>query len=165
MRADLPPNIRKVLDVAAENNWELNPPGVTIAVRLNHATDKLADPVYISWVVGRTQKGKLSYRFDGCGTRGLVPLSGADLLVYLADPTVVYLTDEDIQERSNAHDERVRPKWDDSAEPEVNAMKQLGGTLLSVDRAFSSPPITGKPQESKSSPVSAKPLRVMLPNL
>lgn len=62
---------------------------MTIALRLDHPTLADAYPVYISWVLGRTPKGALSWKFGSCGTRSLMPLSGADLLVYLEDPTVV----------------------------------------------------------------------------
>lgn len=87
--AELPPNVRKTLQAAIEHGWELNKPGMTIALRLNHPVLADAYPVYISWILGRTPKGALSWKFGSCGTRSLIPLNGADLLVYLADPTVV----------------------------------------------------------------------------
>lgn len=161
MRAELPANIRKVVNTALENDWELNKPGVTIALRLNHPKDELADPVYITWVVGRTASGKISYRFDSCGTRGLVPLSGADLLEYLADPTVAYVVAE---EREKEMDDKARnPPWKVDDTPERNTIRQLGGTLLGIQREYA-PRVTSKAGVAPS-PVSAKPLRVMLPKL
>lgn len=87
--AELPPNVRKTLKSAVDHGWQLNKPGMTIALRLNHPVVADAYPVYISWTLGRTPKGALSWKFGSCGTRTLIPLSGADLLVYLEDPTTV----------------------------------------------------------------------------
>jgi hypothetical protein len=95
---DLPAQVRKVIDTAVTNGWELNKPGMTLALRLNHPTDELAQPVYILWAVGKTPTGRMSFKFVSCGTAGLVPLTGPDLLEYLADPTVIYKTDEDIEQ-------------------------------------------------------------------
>ena len=110
---DLSPAIRRVIDAAVENGWELNKPGMTLCLRLNHPSDELAMPVYVSWVVGRTAKGKLSFRFDSCCTSGLDSLSGADLLEYLADPTVVYPEPEESE-------------WDESKSKAENVAKILG---------------------------------------
>ena len=132
MSKDLPPSVRKVIDTAVDNGWELNPPGMTLCLRLNKTDDDLAQPVYITWVVGRTPKGKLSFRFMSCGTAGLIPLSGADLLEYLADVTTAYLDDEDIAEIEDRHDDRLRPKWNDQAPVEVNVANRLGGKVTGV---------------------------------
>lgn len=154
---DLPAAVRKVIDTAIANGWELHKPGMSMVLRLNHPTDDLADPVYVSWVVGRTPTGRLSFRFDGCSTRGLVPLSGPDLLEYLADPTVVYPVTEELEAEAAAKEKP--PKWDSFAPPEVNLMAQLGGSVISIQDDKHPRPR----QEVKASPVSAAPLRVMIP--
>lgn len=46
--------------------------------------------MYISWQVGETAAGKLSFRFMSAATATLQPLSPGDVLEYLADPTVAY---------------------------------------------------------------------------
>jgi hypothetical protein len=153
--------VRKVIGTAIENGWELNKPGMTLALRLNHPTDDLAQPVYITWAVSRTASGRLSFRFVSCGTQGLVPLSGADLLEYLADPTVIYKTDEDIAE---ADAQRKQPPWDMGASPEKNLMTQLGATIITIEADRKPRAPTARPvAEVKPSPVSATPLRIQIP--
>lgn len=96
--AELPLPVRKVLRAAEDHGWKLNPPGLTLALRLNHPEDILAQPVYITWQVGRTPTGKLSMKHYSCGTQGLQPLSGKDLLEYLADPSVIYPLDGSVSD-------------------------------------------------------------------
>lgn len=155
MTKDFPSHIRRILDTALVNGWELNPPGMTLALRLNHPTDPLADPVYVVWTVGRTPVGRMSYRFSSAGTRGLVPLSGADLLVYLGDPTVAYPVTEELEAGLEARTKP--PEWDRHAPPEVNLMRQLQGTLIAVEPNHSPPPVRRRQS------VDARPLRVKLP--
>lgn len=130
---DLPVQVRKVIDTAVVHGWELNKPGLTLALRLNHPSDDLAQPVYIVWSVGRTPSGRLSFKFSSCGTRGLVPLSGADLLEYLADPTVVYLTDQDVKEAGEGQVEKDTPPWDEHAKPEDNLKAHLGASIVGIE--------------------------------
>lgn len=132
MTKDLPPAIRKVIDTAVENGWELNKPGLTVALRLNHPTDELAQPVYAMWVVSRTPKGALSYRFDSCGTKGQVPLKGPELLDYLKDPTTVYMTDEDIAVRAREIELKTKP-WSDRKTEIENVKEQLGGQVVAIE--------------------------------
>ena len=87
--AEIPASVRKVLRTAVDNGWQLNKPGMTIALRFDHPSLENAWPVYITWAIGRTAKGKVSWRFNSCGTRSLVSLSGAELLEYLEDPELV----------------------------------------------------------------------------
>ena len=94
LKAELPANVRKTLKAAIDNGWELHKPGMTIAIRFDHPTLDDAPPVYLSWAIGRTPKGSMSWRFQFCGTKSLIPLSGAELLEYLADPTLVLPSDE-----------------------------------------------------------------------
>lgn len=89
LSAEMPAPVRKVLKKAIEKNWELNKPGMTIALRLNHPTLDNAWPVYATWTLGRTPTGKLSWRFNSAGTQSLVPLNGPELLEYLEDPEIV----------------------------------------------------------------------------
>jgi hypothetical protein len=184
---DLPLTARKVIDAALANGWELNPPGMTVALRLNHPTDSLAQPVYITWHVGRTPKGAMSFKFSSCGTQGLVRLTGADLLQYLEDPTVIYPTDEEAAEAEADYDatqwEKGTPKWDDKASPIQNVVNQMHGQVIAVESTtaadlmreqkvrlltpeVSSPPDTPmstsatSPRDSAS---SVRPLRIQAP--
>lgn len=128
---DLPHGVRKIIDTALENGWQLNPPGMTLALRLNHPTDELADPVYVVWSVGRTPTGKISLKFSSAGTRGLVPLKGPDLIEYLQDPTVAYVTAEEAEAEYESR--RKLPPWDEDAPAEVNVMRQLNAEVVSVE--------------------------------
>jgi hypothetical protein len=161
---DMPHSVRKVIDTATANGWQLNRPGVTIALRLNHPTDTLADPVYVTWVVGRTKSGKLSFRFGSCSTRGLVPLKGSDLLEYLADPTVAYMTPDEAEEldRNRRLRELDKVKWDKSEDPVTNAAKMLGASVIAISRP---PRSTAKPKASAPPPLSGAtvPLRISAP--
>jgi hypothetical protein len=130
---DLPISARKVIDTALEHGWELSKPGMTVALRLNHPSDELAQPVYVTWVVGRTAKGAMSFRFNNCGTKGLVPLSPAELLEYLSDPTIIYMTDEDMAEADRKRAERERKPWDNDADPVTNVINALGAKVMSID--------------------------------
>lgn len=156
---ELPSQVRKVIDSAVSHGWELNKPGMTLALRLNHPTDELAQPVYIVWAVGRTPTGRLSFKFSSCGTAGLVPLSGADLLEYLADPTTVYASDDDIAEAENV---KKPMKWDDHKTPERNTIDHLGGELLAIE-------VERKPYTPRgvkpSKPIKATPLRIQVPTV
>lgn len=134
---DLPAQVRKVIDTAIAQGWELNKPGMTLCLRLNHLTDELAQPVYISWVVGRTPTGKQSFKFMSCGTKGLVPLSGADLLVYLEDPTVIYTTPADVAEsdaKALKEAQDSLPPWDTSKPVQANLEGFLGARTLRVEK-------------------------------
>lgn len=162
---DLPIAVRRVIDTALENNWQLNKPGMTVALRLNHPTDNLAMPVYITWTVGRTPKGALSFRFMSCGTQGLHKLSGADLLEYLKDPTVVYDTEEELAAKEDKFDRKKLdnpPKWDEQNKtPEENTIAQFGNTeivAIEVER----PRRQYKPRSKPSVKPSSK-LRVQIP--
>jgi hypothetical protein len=182
---DLPANVRKVVDTALANGWELNKPGMTVALRLNHPTDELAQPVYVTWYVGRTPKGALSFKFSSCGTQGLVPLSGGDLLEYLADPTVIYPTDDDLEAKGKEQEdkdwEKKTPKWDDSLGAVQNVTNQLHGQMIRLenvtaaelmkeqrariaameDRPSSSTP--GKTDGSQAQPLRVSALRIQAP--
>lgn len=94
LAAEMPVNVRKTLNAAIGHGWELCEPGMTVALRFDHPTLEYAAPVYIVWAAGRTPKGALSFKFVSCGTRSLIPLSGAELLEYLEDPTVILPADD-----------------------------------------------------------------------
>lgn len=163
---DLPIGVRKVIDAALANGWELNKPGMTVALRLNHPTDELAQPVFITWYVGRTPKGALSFKFSSCATQGLIPLSGADLLEYLADPTVIYPTHEEAAKAEAEYDdsewEKRTPKWDANATPVQNVVNQLHGQMIGLENTTAAdlmreqrarllaPPSDGPSQDAKS---------------
>lgn len=180
---DLPIGVRKVIDTALANGWELNKPGMTVALRLNHPTDELAQPVYITWYVGRTPKGALSLKFSSCGTQGLIPLTGADLLEYLADPTVIYPTDEEAAKAEADYDDREwekrTPKWDTNASAIQNVVGQMHGQVIAVQNTTAAdlmreqrqrllepqetpgPASTAKSSQSSPGPTGAiQPLRV-----
>lgn len=170
MTKDLPPAIRKVIDTAIANGWELNPPGMTVCLRLNHPSDPVADPVYATWSVGRTKTGKLSYRFDSCCTRGLQPLSGSDLLDYLADPTLGHPLQEELEEEYDAKEavkaEKAREKaakWDQKESPEANTIRSLGGEFVRLETERRGRKATPSPRGNTASKPPAKPLRIQAP--
>lgn len=94
----LPANVTKVIQTAISNDWQLNGKGFTVALRLDKPTDPLAQPFYIMWDVGSTAKGAISFRFGNAATVGLQPLSAADVLTYLKDPTVIYPEDSSAEQ-------------------------------------------------------------------
>lgn len=160
---DLPAQVRKVIDTATVNGWELNQPGLTIALRLNHPTDELAQPVYITWAVSRSPTGRMSFKFFSCGTRGMVQLTGSDLLEYLVDPTITYLTPDDIAEidaKALKTAQESLPSWDAKKSPTVNLQTVLGASPLSIDKILAQPP---KPVSAPKP--GAVPLRVKAPAL
>lgn len=181
---DLPAQIRKVIDTAIEAGWQLNKPGMTLALRLNHPSDELAQPVYITWVVGRTPQGRLSFKFMSCGTRGLVPLSGADLLEYLKDPTTIYMSDEDVDQatevsaaRAAAKADEKRLPWDQHKPQMDNLNAQIGASVLRIEPIRASDLIADQQSRLSSVPTSTSgsvqpqkapvrrvaPLRVQIP--
>jgi len=168
MTGDLPPQIRKTIDTAIANGWELNPPGMTVTLRLNHPSDDAADPVYITWTVGRTPRGKLSFKFDSCATRGLMPLTGADLLEYLADPTLGHPLVEELEEAYEAKEakkaeKRELPAWDKKESPESNTIRSLGGEFLRLETERRGRNATPSPQGTTASKPQVTPLRIQAP--
>lgn len=167
---DLPAQVRKVITTALASGWVLNKPGMTLALRLSKPDDELAQPVYISWVVGRTATGRMSFRFQSCGTKGLVPLSGADLLEYLADPTVIYLTEADIEElEAKARHKAMDKPWNDRLDLYDNLKNQLGATVIKIEvdrkpRTYNRPSQATGAKPSTAS-VGATPLRVKIPTV
>jgi hypothetical protein len=169
---DLPLSARKVIDKALENGWCLNAPGMTVALRLNHPTDDLALPVYITWVVGRTPKGAMSFRFDSCGTRGQVPLKPADLLEYLEDPTVAYTLAEEALKAA----QDKSPPWDENKTPAENLREQTGARVIGYPKPergsktgksaaeimAASRAKWSKPSDSEARP-AGRPLRIQAP--
>ena len=153
LTGDMPPGVRKTINTAIENGWQLNKPGMTVSLRLNHPTDELAQPVYITWVVSRTPKGKLSFKFFSCGTQGLVKLTGADLLEYLQDPTVIYNLPED------APDDREQmgdsPAWNDKASEVQNLSASLGAKVIRIEKTTAAD-IISRQQEAMANPSVAQ---------
>lgn len=89
LEGPIPPAVQKVLDAADEHGWSLNP-DITLVVRLTKA-DPLAIPFFMRWnLVGRTAKGKLSWRFHGARASNGQPLTLDDALLYMKDPSVIY---------------------------------------------------------------------------
>lgn len=92
LAASLPAKVKSILQAADDHGWELNGKGASFCIRLDHPTDEFAVPVYITWQLGRTPKGSLSWRFMSAGTATLQPMSLDDVLNYLKDPTILYPT-------------------------------------------------------------------------
>ncbi len=134
---DLPLGARKVIDKAVENGWELNAPGMTVVIRLNHPTDDLAAPLYVCWVAKRTPKGKIGFNFVSASTATMVPMRPADVLEYLEDPTVAYTLAEEAQAEAEA--KMNNPPWDDKAELTVNLKRQLGAEIIAIESDFQKP--------------------------
>ena len=85
--ASVSPRILKILNVAEEEGWMLNP-FVSLAVRL---TREDAEPFYATWhLVPTDSKSGKSWRFQKAYARNGQPLSYDDILTYLRDPTVIY---------------------------------------------------------------------------
>lgn len=84
----LPTSIRKILRAAEDNGWELNGKGLSLAIRLDHPTDEIAIPLYVTYSVGKTGTGKVSARFMSAATATLKKLGPRDVLAVLADPTL-----------------------------------------------------------------------------
>lgn len=84
----MPPNAKKLLRIAEENDWQIGP--VSLVARLDKDGAK---PFFARWDL---REGK--WRFEQCrvirpvGT-GLMPLKISDAFVYLEDPTVIYPED------------------------------------------------------------------------
>lgn len=124
------PAVKKLILAAEENGWQLNPPGVTCCFRLNHPSDELAQPVYVTYALGRSPTGKLSWRFMSAATAGLVPLKGQDLLAYLADPTIAYALPDDPEPSRETPEEQV--PWNRQASPVANLSAQLGASVVEI---------------------------------
>lgn len=181
LAGELPIGPRKVLKKALECGWQVNPPGGTFVIRLNHPTDDLAEPVYMSWVVRRTPSGKVGFSFDSCGTRGLHSLRPSEIEDYLEDPSSIYPT---VEELETAADEKwAKTKWDDRKDAAENMKAMLGTEVIAVEddrpgketaaqilarakkareAAKEKPPSTSP---SPAAPSPARALRVQLPSL
>lgn len=90
LEGPLPSRVKKVLDIAEQEGWHLNAKGATFCMRFDKDDDELAVPFYVTWQLGRTEKGNLSWRFMSAGTATLQPMSPDDVIEYMKDPTVIY---------------------------------------------------------------------------
>lgn len=157
LKAELPSSVRKTLETADENGWQLNKPGMTLALRLNHPTDELAMPCYISWQVALTAAGKPSMRFVSAGTRGLHSLKGKELLEYLADPTIVYPDDSDesevppsLQSIVKASDDQTSSE-SSSTTDSTTPTAHLAGTAVAVRSMQTTTPVQATTPASDAS--------------
>lgn len=127
----LPASIRKVLEAAQGEGWDLHGKGATIAFRLDRAQDDLDLPCYVQWEIGVTPKGAQSFR-SGKGGVPHAALSASDVLEYLADPTTVYpLEDEPDEPETPAEPLEDAPPWDTSKTDEQNLCASLGAEVVS----------------------------------
>lgn len=126
----LPIAARKVIDKALEGGWELNPPGMTVCLRLSHPTDDLGVPVYVAWAVKRTPTGRIGFTFVGASTASLIPLRPAEVLDYLEDPSAAYSTPEELQEAQDAS--WARREWSDRKTTAENLRDILGAEVIGV---------------------------------
>jgi hypothetical protein len=90
----LPPRVRKILDTAKAEGWQLNGKGATFALRFDKPDDVLAVPFFMMWQLVPGTEGKLSWRFMNAATATLQPLNYNDALKYLQDTTVIYAEEE-----------------------------------------------------------------------
>lgn len=155
----LPASIRKALDLAEAEGWQLHGKGATIAFRLDRGEDELDLPAYAIWEIGKTPKGAISFR-SGKGGVPHMKLSTSDLTEYLQDPTVVYPLEAEPEPEPEKPQEDA-PPWDTS-DPSGSLLRALGATVIedkprprplavSVPTVAPSP----KPQSSATSKPSA----------
>jgi hypothetical protein len=86
----LSPQVRKILESAEANGWSENA-ATTLVIRLHKPDDSLAKPFFLRWdLVGRTAKGKPSWRFQGARAAIGQALNLADALLYLEDTAVIH---------------------------------------------------------------------------
>lgn len=90
----LPSRVRKVLDTAKAEGWHLNGKGATFAIRLDKDGDDLAVPFFMIWQLIPGTDGKVSWRFMNAATATLQPMTYGDSLAYLADPTLIYPSED-----------------------------------------------------------------------
>lgn len=90
----LPGAITKVLEAAEAEGWQFHGKGASIAFRLDKEGDELALPLYLTWQIGKTPGGKVSFRAGNAGTPIMAPMSVADAIEYMADPTLIWPTEE-----------------------------------------------------------------------
>lgn len=86
------PSVLKVIRAAEDNGWIENDFG-SLVLRYRKPNDPDALPFFVTWHIGMTAGGKVSYRFAGARVINGKPLALNDVLIYLADPTVIQ--DED----------------------------------------------------------------------
>jgi len=83
----MPPNAKKLLRIAEENDWQIGP--VTLVARLQKEGAK---PFFARWDL---KEGRWSFAMcrviNPAG--GLMPLKISDAFIYLTDPSVIYPCD------------------------------------------------------------------------
>ncbi len=162
IKTELPPAVQRTIDAAAEHGWELGGPGLTFTVQFVKPSDPLALPVYASWAVGRSDSGKLSFRFQSSGTSGLQPLNSRDLIAYLQDPTVVY---PDGMTNCATHGEHPSAIDDDECESMPPTMgERMGLVGAAPDSDAKAPGTESRPALAPQVP-RASGLRVTIPRI
>lgn len=147
----LPAGVKKIIDAAESEGWELNGKGVTLAIRLDRG-EPWDLPAYVCWQVGVTPTGKVSFTSGKGGTMNQ-PLTATEMIDYLSDPTVVYPV--------QAHDEPEGPTDNEEGKPSAlsheEILELLGATVVeTTPESPASPPSSGITAPT----VTAKGLRV-----
>lgn len=111
----LPSEIRKVLESAAADGWQLHGKGASIAFRLDKEDDELALPLYLFWQIGKTPTGRVSFRAGSAGTPIMAPMSIADAIAYMADPTLIWPDEEGNDSERADGEEAAKPESSESS--------------------------------------------------
>jgi len=90
----VPARLRKALEAAEDNGWEMSKTGCTAVLRLVRPADEVALPCYARWDLIRTPKGQLSWRFHSAMAKNGQRMNYNDLFEYFSDPSVIYPEDE-----------------------------------------------------------------------
>lgn len=86
----VPARLRKALEAAQENGWELGPTGCTAVMRLYKPGDTIALPFFVRWDLVKTKGDKWSWRFHGSMAQNGQRMNYNDIFSYIEDPQVIY---------------------------------------------------------------------------
>lgn len=84
----MPPNAKKLLRIAEENEWQIGP--ITLVARLQRAD---AQPLFARWDLKENRWSFSQCRVISPVGQGLQKLTIRDAFVYLQDPSVIYPED------------------------------------------------------------------------
>lgn len=90
----MPPNAKKLLRIAEENDWQIGP--VTLVVRLQREGAK---PLFARWDLKESRWSFAMCRVPRPVAGGLMPLKISDAFIYLQDTSVIYPEDPEKEEK------------------------------------------------------------------
>ena len=90
----VPARLRKVLEAAEDNGWEMSKTGCTAVLRLHRPADEVALPFYVRWDLLRIGKegkeGKLSWRYHSAMAQNGQKLNYNDVFDYIEHPEYIH---------------------------------------------------------------------------